>query len=34
MDTSQLKKVKRFRRSFRFIGAMIVVVGGIFMFAT
>ena len=32
MDTSQLKKMKRFRQGFRFIGAMFIVVGGFLLF--
>jgi len=32
MDTSQLKKMKRFRKSFRFIGVMFILVGGFLLF--
>jgi len=32
MDTSQLKKMKRFRKGFRFIGAIFTLVGGLLLF--
>ena len=32
MDTTQLKQMKRFRRAFRFIGAMFTLVGGMLLF--
>ncbi|HVC37118.1 MAG TPA: hypothetical protein VNF46_01825 [Gammaproteobacteria bacterium] len=32
MDTSQIKKMRRFRRAFRFIGAMFVLIGGMILF--
>ncbi len=33
MDVSQLKKMKRFRRAFRFIGAMFTLVGAMLLFS-
>lgn len=33
MDSSQLKKMKRFRRGFRFMGAMFCLVGSILLFS-
>jgi hypothetical protein len=32
MDALQLKKMKRFRKGFRFIGAMFTLVGGLLLF--
>ena len=32
MDTSQLKKMRRFRKGVRFIGAMFILVGGVLLF--
>ncbi|WP_324170855.1 hypothetical protein [Sulfurimonas sp.] len=32
MDTSQLKKMNRFRKGLRFIGAMLTLVGGFLLF--
>ena len=32
MDTTQLKKMRRFRKGVRFIGAMFILVGGMLLF--
>ena len=32
MDTAQLKKMRRFRKGFRFIGVVFILVGGLLLF--